>query len=167
MDQERIDSLKSYIQRHEAHLDQYMLPLIDPAGKRILVLGSGWGTETYWALQRKATYVLGVDPAERSTMPLLSSLDPALHKSFVHKQGTISALPTESFDAVISNNVFEHVFDLAGTMRDCKRFMPKKGSRLCIFTDPLFFSSCGAHLRVDPWAHLTESQISLKERGGG
>jgi len=164
----RLSDLKDYVVRHEGHLDKYMGPLIDPKGKRILVLGSGWGTETYWALKNGADHVLGIDPGVRPLEPLKLALadTPDLVEKFEHRRAFIHELEDQPFDAIISNNVFEHVFDLAGTLRDCRRFMPQRGNRICIFTDPLFHSSCGSHLPVSPWAHLAESQDRLRELAG-
>ena len=166
MDTERLEFLKKYIERHENHLDRYMGAMIDPAGKRILVLGAGWGTETYWALKNGAEFVYGLDPAPRQIEPLLlalSAVSEELVAKFEHTRALIWEIPeeVEPFDAIISNNVVEHVFNLSANLAACKRQIPKPGGRVHIFTDPLFYSSAGSHLPVAPWAHLIESQASL------
>lgn len=164
-----LSQLKSYVIRHEDHLDRYMRPMFDPAGKTILVIGSGWGTETYWALKNGAMRIVGIDPAARSTEPLCAALremSPTLITQFEHHQCTLSDFRTDvEFDSIISNNTFEHIFDLVGTLCECRRFMRKKGQRLHIFADPLYYSSCGSHLPVDAWEHLrVTSEDALKAR---
>lgn len=165
MTPERVEEIKSYIEKHVVHLDKYMRPMFDPRGKRVLVIGSGWGTETYWCLLNGATEVVGADPAERPTIPLVELLKSAganMAGKFTHHEGIISDLPASEFDAIISNNVFEHIFDLRGTFESCRRFMKNKNSRLHIFTDPLYYSSVGAHLPTPPWNHLKVPQEVLK-----
>jgi SAM-dependent methyltransferase len=168
VDRQRIDFLRDYIVRHEAHMERFVRPMFDPAGKRILVIGSGWGTETFWSLKNGAAHVVGVDPEPRPTEPLREALAAAgagLERRFVHHQGLLAGLADmEPFDAVLSNNVFEHVFDLAGTLAGCARFIHSPGGRIVIFTDPLFLSSAGSHLPVGPWEHLTQTQEALRAR---
>lgn len=77
---------------------------------------------------------------------------------------TLADLPTDQFDAIISNNVFEHIFDIVGTLEECRRFMPDKNNRLHIFTDPLFYSSVGSHLPIDPWEHLRIDEDEMKQK---
>lgn len=160
MDEGRIVELCGYIRNHVVHLDKYMRPMFNPNDKRVLVIGSGWGTETYWCLANGATEVIGLDPAARSDLPIkqaLGELDPELVFRFQHRQLTLSELATDvGFDAIISNNVFEHISDLSGTFHECRRFLARPGQRLHIFTDPLFYSSSGSHLPVKPWEHLQQ-----------
>lgn len=167
MDAAKVAELRAYIERYETHMDRHMLPLCNPEGRRVLVLGSGWGTETYWALKRGASFVYGIDPAPRSTEPLAAALSAAgLPERFNHAQGLIWDVPAEvgPFDAIISNNVFEHIFGLSATLAACRPHIPKRGARVHVFTDPLFFSSAGAHLPIGPWEHLTETQSALAAR---
>lgn len=165
MDQNRLEGLVDYIKRHEVHLDTYLRPLFDPKDKRILVIGSGWGTETYWSLINGASYVLGVDPADRPTTPIVEALTGTGYVAkFEHRIASTADVNEIDgpFDAIISNNVFEHIFDIAGVLRDCRRLMPNKGNRLHIFTDPLYYSSVGAHLPLSPWQHLTASKSDIE-----
>jgi hypothetical protein len=160
MDEARLQQLTEYIRRHLSHLDKYMRPMFEPKGKRVLILGSGWGTETYWCLLNGAREVVGIDPASRPTLPIETALreaGPELVNRFRHVETVLNDLPTDTgFDALISNNVFEHIADLAGTFHECRRFMTRPGQRLHIFTDPLFYSSPGSHLPVPPWEHLRQ-----------
>lgn len=165
MDQSRLEHLVDYIKRHEGHLSRYLRPLFDPKDKRILVIGSGWGTETYWSLINGASYVLGVDPATRPIEPVVAALNDSGHEAkFEHRLGSTAMIEASDgpFDAIISNNVFEHISDVAGVLRDCRRLMPNSGNRLHIFTDPLYYSSVGAHLPLLPWEHLTASKRELE-----
>lgn len=165
MDATRLKSLRDYVIKHLGHMNSYMGPMVDPRGKRILVIGSGWGVETYWCLKNGAIKVIGVDPGERPTDPLnsaLRDLNPVLLDRFCHYQCTLDELPFHEIDDIISNNVFEHIFDLRGTFTECRRFMNRRGQRLHIFTDPLYYSSVGAHLPISPWRHLLTDQETLK-----
>lgn len=43
-------------------MDEHFGDRADMVGKRVLVMGSGWGVEVLWALQRGAAHVTGFDP---------------------------------------------------------------------------------------------------------
>jgi SAM-dependent methyltransferase len=169
MTKERLESLCDYIRKFQAHLDNRVGRYTNPQGKRVLVIGSGWGTEIYWALTKGATYVVGLDPALRDSAPLaaaLSAKDEALCSKFEILQATTDTAPPTigKFDVAISNNVFEHISDLSKALSATRRFLPDKGARIVIFADPLFYSSHGSHLPIGPWEHLTERQQTLKDR---
>ena len=170
VDKDRLDFLVNYIQSHVSHLDRYMRPMFDPKNKRILVLGCGWGTETYWSLfSSTKKYVYGIDPAPRDCAPIrtaVENLSADLLDRFEHHQKFIWDIPqdVEPFDAIISNNVFEHVFEISRNLSECRRLIPGRGRQLHLFTDPLFYSSAGAHLPIAPWEHLTERQSALRSR---
>ncbi|HEV7923275.1 MAG TPA: methyltransferase domain-containing protein, partial [Thermoanaerobaculia bacterium] len=69
----------------------------------------------------------------------------------------------ETFDLVLSNNVFEHVADIAAAVRACFNVV-RPGGRLAIFTDPLYYSSAGSHLPLEPWEHLWADHDTSRAR---
>jgi|SRR5882672_3902133 len=168
MDAERCRELSAYLIKWDAHIQKYIGRHCNPAGKRILVVGSGWGSEVYWALSRGATYVLGIDPAERDDAPLRLAITetPNIRNDQLFKlvRARIEdyAEGEETFDYVVSNNTIEHIFGLATTLMSMRRHM-KKGSRIALFANPLYYSSAGAHIpECQPWQHLWDSQENIK-----
>ena len=69
----------------------------------------------------------------------------------------------DKFDLVLSNNVFEHVSDIQRTLSACARVTRHNG-RIAIFTDPLYYSSVGSHLSLEPWEHLWGDGNTIRER---
>lgn len=132
---------------------------MDVAGKRVLVIGSQYGPELLWALRNGAREVIGLDPEGCRPEPLLRALERLglgdrceafrMIAATTHEVGDIG-----TFDYVMSNNVFEHIFGLSHTLASIARFLPDPGGRLVIFADPLFLSSQGHHTRLGAWDHL-------------
>lgn len=164
---ERVQELEAYIERFQPHCERHLAPLADPAGKRVLVLGSGWGTEVLWALRRGASFVLGVDPASRSGQPLEAALKKqAVSGGYeIRRATTLDLDQTRDFDLILSNNVAEHIHGLKATMGSLRGLLRQNG-RVAIFADPLFYSSMGSHLKVEPWQHLMEDVRSLVPASG-
>jgi hypothetical protein len=161
------DELATYILKWDGHLDKWFGPRMQVAGKRVLVIGSQYGTEVVWALRRGAAEVIGLDPDGCSSAALEIALDRTGHEN---RKGDLRLIPATThdagdigtFDYVMSNNVFEHIDDLSHTLRSVARFMPAPDARLIIFADPLFYSSQGHHLRAGSWQHLTMGQDALR-----
>jgi len=159
--------LADYILRFQPHCDRYLGSLADPGGKSVLVIGSGHGTEMLWAIRGGATEVVGIDLAPKAP----DALDLALGDSGIDRPpryemhtlgvGEVGRLG-RTFDLVVSNNVFEHLDDVALAFRELRRMIEPVDGRIAIFTDPLFYSSHGAHLPVDPWQHLHASDDELE-----
>lgn len=164
--EKRVSELHSYIRRFQPLMDRHIGRYINPQGKRILVVGTGWGTEVLWALEKGAAYVVGLDPVRRSDEPLRAAAPEISPDRFAFMQASTDTAPEDigTFDYVISNNVFEHVFNLSKVLASTRRFMPGRGSRLAVFADPLFCSSAGSHLPIGPWEHLVERQDILRSR---
>lgn len=169
IDERMLGEITAYIQRWDDHLDLFFGGKFDLAGKRLLVVGSGWGTEVLWALKQNAAHVTGIDPRsdERDYVEkaLADGGQSALADRFTLHLGTAVTVPDlGTFDLILSNNVFEHVEGLAANLAALGRFLPDKGGRIFIFTDPLFYASIGHHLPIGLWEHLTETQPSIRER---
>ncbi len=158
--------LADYIMKWDGHLTRWFGPRMQPAGKRILVIGSQYGTEVLWALRNGAREVIGLDPGGCPPDAMYVALDRLglgdragafrLLRATTHDAGDLGG-----FDYVMSNNVFEHINGLSHTLRSVAAFMPDPGARLVLFADPLFHSSQGHHLRAGAWDHLTMRQEEL------
>ncbi|MGK6317802.1 class I SAM-dependent methyltransferase [Neorhizobium sp. DT-125] len=164
------EQIADYISNYLGHCEKWFGPAVNLKDKRVLILGSGWGTEALWALSKGASEVVGIDPELRDREPLDIALK---NRGMEELMPRVSLLQHTSFDApdlgqfdyVLSNNVVEHITGLSATLYSLRRFMPKdRRSRIVIFTDPLFFSSSGAHFYLRKWEHLTMGSARLKTR---
>lgn len=119
------------------------------AGKRVLDFGCGWGGETVW-LARQAQEAVGCDIAQASLEDAASFARESQcdNVRFVHVRDSCLPLESETFDAVFSTNVFEHVMDPEAALREIARVLKPGGSFVSTF-GPLFYSPLGYHL---PWA---------------
>jgi SAM-dependent methyltransferase len=132
-----------------------------PAGRLartdVLDFGCGWGGETLW-LAKHVRSVCGVDvdrnAVEQAERARQSS---GVHNCrFVHSTDGRLPLPSESFDAVLSTDTFEHVMDLDLAFLEIARVLRPGGSLLTRF-GPLFYSPQGYHFYWAcqvPYAHL-------------
>lgn len=168
-DEKMLREITAYIQKWDNHLETYFGGKFALQGKRLLVVGSGWGTEVLWALKKGAAYVAGIDPraADRAFVETALAEHGLSHLAdrFTLHQGTTPTVPDlGSFDLILSNNTFEHVECLSANLAALARFLPDKGGRIFIFADPLFYSSLGHHVPIGAWEHLTQTQESIRER---
>lgn len=151
----------------QSHCDFRLTDLADPAGKRILVVGSGAGTDVLWCLSRGAKEVVGIDVLEQDQGALNRAIQEkgldldafSFHQLAIEEATNLN----QQFDLVLSNNVFEHIADIQQAFRACYS-LAKPGGRVAIFTDPLFYSSKGSHLSIEPWEHLWEEGESIRAR---
>ena len=169
VDEKMLREVTAYIQKWDNHLETYFGGKFTLEGKRLLVVGSGWGTEVLWALKKGAAYVAGIDPraADRAFVENALGEHGLSHLAdrFALHQGTTPTVPDlGSFDLILSNNTFEHVECLSANLAALARFLPDKGGRIFIFADPLFYSSQGHHVPIGAWEHLTQTQESIRER---
>jgi SAM-dependent methyltransferase len=169
VDGKMLREVTAYIQKWDEHLEIYFGGKFSLEGKRLLVVGSGWGTEVLWALKQGAAYVAGIDPRppERAFVEAALAEHGLAHlaERFSLHQGTAPSMAEiGTFDLVLSNNTFEHIDCLSATLAALARFLPDKGGRIFIFADPLFHSSVGHHLPIGPWEHLSQTQDSIRAR---
>lgn len=163
------ERLEFLLERKE-HCDRFLSRIADPRGKSVLVVGAGPGTELLWALERGAVSVTGIDPAPQPT----DAIDRVLEQQGLEERKRcyeVLRMGVEDldqldrrFDLVLSNNVFEHLPDLDRAFEACAGVLVPGSGRLAIFTDPLFYSSCGSHLEHEPWEHLWGDAGELAER---
>jgi SAM-dependent methyltransferase len=163
----RIVELTDYVIRRTAGLDDSLLPYGDPAGKDVLVFGAGYGADTLWATQRQARSILSTDvspgispvPFERALERLgIDRPDYEFRRESVHE----TVLTGETFDLIISRDVFEHVHDLKGTLASFRPLL-RPGGRIAIYADSLWYSSLGGHIHAGPWEHLYRTPWELRE----
>ncbi|WP_240320776.1 class I SAM-dependent methyltransferase [Sphingomonas crusticola] len=168
VDEKFLREVTAYIQKWDGHLDTYFGTL-DLTGKRVLVIGAGWGTEILWILRRGAAHVVGIDPRSGERAFVENALAQhgmsALADRFTFLQGTVVNVgDIGRFDLVMSNNVFEHVDALSANLAAIAPLLPDKEARVHIFADPLFYSSQGHHLPIGAWEHLSQTQESIRAR---
>jgi SAM-dependent methyltransferase len=159
---------KDYILKWEPLLERHIGRYCTPDKRRVLIVGCGMGTEIVWALRHGAGFVTGCDPRGYDDRALREAIketagEAALDNYEMIKGTTENVPPKSPYHLIVSMNVFEHVFDLSRNLSAMRRLM-KKGSRVVLFTAPLFYSANGSHLHLEPWCHLTENQESLKAR---
>jgi SAM-dependent methyltransferase len=164
-DEDRLE----YILAAQEHCDHYLTPIADPAGKSVLVVGAGAGTEMLWCLRHGAREVLGLDVVAQSPTALAAAVErlglPATSRFSILELGIEKADTLgRRFDLILSNNVFEHLPHLDRAFEVCAELVEPYLGRLAIFTDPLYYSSAGSHLPVEPWEHLWGDPEALRER---
>lgn len=166
LSESQIRELAEHIERRMNGLDHNMLPYGDPAGKDVLVFGSGLGNEVVWAARHHAKSVVGIDLAKVPPEPLAMAMaeagladycDYEIRQQNVHDL----ALTQERFDLIVSNGVFEHVFDLKGVLEALRRLLRPNG-RVAIYADGLWYSSIGGHTGTALWEHLWKSPTQIK-----
>jgi hypothetical protein len=168
---ELISARASYIQKWEPHLDRHFGHRIDVDGKRLFVMGSGWGAEAIWALKRGAAEVVGVDPMNADRRPFdiamkEQNLEHLADRFKAYQATTLTVDDIGPFDVLMSNNVMEHVFGLSANLAALAALMPARGARFAVYTDPLYHSSHGHHLPIGPWEHLSLSQSDVRAKVG-
>lgn len=163
--------LTRYILKFQSHCEKYLAPLCNPRGKSVLVIGAGHGTEMLWCILNGAKEVIGIDVADKNTnalkialtqMEMINVCDYEMLRMSVEEIDKIG----RKFDLVLSNNVFEHLPDINKAFSSCKKMIEPFEGRIVVFTDPLFYSSSGAHIPLlAPWEHLWNNEIKDKTNG--
>ncbi|HEV2851985.1 MAG TPA: methyltransferase domain-containing protein [Thermoanaerobaculia bacterium] len=158
-----------FIREGQLHCDYFLPALADPRGKSVLVVGAGAGTEMLWCLRQGAREVVGIDILVQRPQALAR----AVEEMGIRPAPPFSILPLRieeahtlgrRFDLVLSNNVFEHLGDLRRAFEVCASLVEPGTGRVAIFTDPLYYSSAGSHLPVEPWEHLWAAPEPLRQR---
>lgn len=158
-----------FILEGQRHCDHFLPPLADPQGKSVLVVGAGAGTEMLWCMRQGAREVVGIDILVQRPQALAR----AVEELGIRPAPPFSILPLRieeahtlgrRFDLVLSNNVFEHLTDLKRAFEVCASLVEPGSGRIAIFTDPLYYSSAGSHLPMEPWEHLWGASEALRTR---
>jgi len=145
-------------------------------GKSVLELGCGTGTRCFALAGAGAGRVVGVDPFEKSILKARESLEtqPALRDTVEFHISTIHDLAESDFDAVVSEDAFEHILDLPQTLAAIRARL-RVGGRAYIGFGPLYHSPIGDHGwiraalpfgdRVQvPWGHLIAPKKWIMKR---
>lgn len=122
------------------------------SGKCILDLGCGVGGKTVSLAERwKVKNICGIDINENSIKAamLFSASRRNKNINYNFAVGCGEALPykDETFDAIVSNDVFEHVRSLEETVLECKRVLKSGGILFSVFPS-YYFPFGGAHLNL-------------------
>jgi len=162
--QERLD----FVLGAQGHCDQVLLPLADPRGKSVLVVGAGAGTEMLWAMRHGAAEVVGLDKAPQDAGALTAAIERSGIEPPPWELLRLSAEDAASlgrrFDLVLSYNVLEHLPEPGRVLAACGRLVDPRRGRIAVFTDPLYYSSTGSHLPLAPWEHLWGDPDAIRER---
>lgn len=119
------------------------------AGKRVLDFGCGWGGETLWLAQQAALAVgCDIELASLQAAQRFMARSGQRNVLFVPVRDNRLPLPNDTFDAVLSTNVFEHVMEPEAAFAEICRVL-KPGGRFLSRFGPLFHSPLGYHV---PWA---------------
>ncbi len=159
-----LDDRLPFLLEQQAHCDEYLARIADPAGKSVLVAGAGAGTEMLWCLRRGAREVVGIDllPQEpESLRRAAEALGIPADRPWQLLEMAIEDAPSlaRRFDLVLSNNVFEHVGDLPAAFAACAAMIEPGRGRIAIFSNPLFRASTGSHRQHEPWEHLHRPEL--------
>jgi len=171
VDPSRISFELDYILKFQPHCDRRLSKIADPKGKSVLVIGCGYGTEMLWCIRNGAKEILGLDSVDRDEEALKLGIR---HFGIMEPPSfSMLKLPVEEaetldrqFDLILSNNVFEHLPDVEKALNVSKRLVNPLHGRIAIFSDPLFYSSMGSHLPIEPWEHLWGNLEEIKSRVG-
>lgn len=144
-------------------------PHWDLKNKLVLDIGTGSGGKEPFYVECGARAVVGID---------ISTPDVILAREHMERSGfiqldrakvwlaatdaSVMPFPDNTFDAVVSINVFEHIMKLEPAIQETYRIL-KPGGRVFLFLPP-YYSPWGPHLEHwihYPWAHLLFSDRTL------
>lgn len=134
-------------------------------GRKVMELGCFAGGSTAAIAERyEIGEMVGVDIDERflGAARRFVSQRPA-RCSFVHGYGEALPFPDDEFDAIVTEDTFEHVEDLSTTLAECRRVLTSGGRLYAAF--PGWYHPWGNHLALvsaTPWLHLLFSDATLE-----
>ncbi|MFN8496268.1 MAG: class I SAM-dependent methyltransferase [Anaerolineae bacterium] len=152
----------------EAMLDEWRPPL-DPAGRRMLDVGSGSGGKSLLYSRLGAVEVVGLELDRRlvtrsaARLAALGETESAARRvRIVHGDATRMPLPAAAFDLIVSINALEHIVPPEAALAECARVLRPGGRAYLRF--PPYWSAWGPHLERwvhFPWPHLLFSEPTL------
>lgn len=139
-----------YTSENEYPWDNYfgvdLRPMLD--GKKLLDLGCFTGGRSIaWYERYAAKRITGIDVRDEfieAAGNFSSSRD--ANAEFRKSVGEALPFADETFDAVLSFDVFEHVQDIGGTLSECRRVLKKGGRLFLVF--PGYFQPLEHHLNL-------------------
>jgi len=127
---------------------QEALKVNDLLGKHVLDLGSGYGGRTaYYLKNGNPLSIIGLETGEEKVKTAQYSVNHLCNDSRVSfKVGFGEKLPfsDESFDLILSYDVFEHVQDLNLVLKECYRVLKPGGKVFALF--PPYYGPKAHHL---------------------
>lgn len=120
----------------------------DLAGKRVLDLGSGFGSQAVHYAEAGARQVIGLEVEEekvRHSQAFAERKGVADVVSFVAGVGEHLPFPADAFDLITMDDVMEHVVSPELVLRECFRCLRPGGSVLTVFP-PYYCVVGGSHL---------------------
>lgn len=116
---------------------QKVLP--DFGSRRVLDLGCGYGWHCFYAAQKEAKYVLGIDISEKM---LAAAREQNGHERIEYRQSAMEDLefPEDSFDVVLSSLAFHYVKDFVPLVKSISRWLKAGGSFVFSVEHPVFTS---------------------------
>jgi SAM-dependent methyltransferase len=143
-------------------------PSLSLAGKDVLDLGCGYGGRSVRYAELGTRSVCGIEPGERTCLEARQFAK--IHKvaaTFVAGIAESLPLAADSFDCVLSYDVFEHVCDPGKALEECRRVLRPGGMLYAVF--PPFHHPSGSHfqgwLSKMPWPNVLFPCRALLEAG--
>lgn len=125
-----------------------------PAGcKRVLDVGCGQGNFGEQLKQSRGLEVWGLEPVAAAAAQAVTKLDRVLEGIF--DEG--ADLPTASFDAIIFNDVLEHLMDPGAALRLCHKLLTPGGAVVASIPNIRYF--------LTQWEVLVKKQWRYEDSG--
>ena len=133
---ESLDFIMSdgYLQSQAEFYQSVLLKLgLDPEGKKILEIGSGYGFFMVYAIAKLGWNLHGVEPGENEFSGRYEIGQDILTQNNINKErltkatGENTHLPPGSFDIIVTHDVLEHVSDPEGVLFECARLLTPGG----------------------------------------
>jgi SAM-dependent methyltransferase len=167
LDTAALDAIRSF-ERRQRFWPRFGLGAAGPdfSGQNVLEVGSGLGERCLDVAVRGARRVVGVDPFAESVTAARQTLTnyPALADVVEYRLCTVHDLAEGDFDAVVSENAFEHILDVPETLAAVRERL-RPGGRAYIGFGPLYHGPFGDHGWMQkalplgrrwplPWGHV-------------
>lgn len=121
-----VPTVKGYDDLFLEHVSRYMFASSIVGGKTVLDMGCGCGYGSYHLARSGAASVLGIDLSEEAIEYCRNNYT---HEGLVYKTHNIldTGLEDESFDTIVSFEVFEHVDSPERLLSEVKRLLKPEG----------------------------------------